>query len=304
MDTQRTDFFVGLFILVAVGVVAGMGIVTSGLGEKRIDVYLRAASAQGLSQDTRAVLGGLTIGRVREISPVVDSTTGAISFVARLSLQERFPNGTRLVLPAGTGAVISQANLLAAAQIDLVLPEQPAPGQHLEAGDTLASERPRSTMDALAEIAEDVRRELRTTLEGTRTLIARSTRAVEQTHQLLATNGPLLSDVLTRLAGTLERTDGLLAEVTPRVGPLSDSVRLVLADTRRALARADSLLLLAGGIAGENRATVRELSERLLRAAVVLEHFSDQVSRRPLRLFTGVRPPADSTRPDSARGGS
>jgi ABC-type transporter Mla subunit MlaD len=304
VDTQRTDFFVGLFILVAVGVVAGMGIVTSGLGEKRIDVYLRAASAQGLSQDTRAVLGGLTIGRVREISPVVDSTTGAISFVARLSLQERFPNGTRLVLPAGTRAVISQANLLAAAQIDLVLPEQPAPGQHLEPGDTLASERPRSMMDALPEIAEDVRRELRTTLEGTRTLIARSTQAVEQTRALLATNGPLLSDVLTRLAGTLERTDGLLAEVTPRVGPLSDSVSLVLADTRRALARADSLLLLAGGIAGENRATVRELSERLLRAAIVLEHFSDQVSRRPLRLFTGVRPPADSARPDSARGGT
>jgi hypothetical protein len=48
---------------------------------------------------------------------------------------------------------------------------------------------------------------------------------------------------------------------------------------------------------------VKELSDRLLRAAVVLEHFSDQVSRRPLRLFTGVRPPPDSlTRPDSSGG--
>ena len=126
MDTQRTDFLVGLFILVAVGVVAGMGIVTSGLGEKRIDVYLRAASAQALSQDTRVVLGGLTIGRVREISPVVDSTTGGISFVARLSLQERFPNGTQLVLPAGTRAVISQPNPIAAAQIDLADSAGPA----------------------------------------------------------------------------------------------------------------------------------------------------------------------------------
>jgi ABC-type transporter Mla subunit MlaD len=304
VDTQRTDFFVGLFILVAVGVVAGMGIVTSGLGEKRIDVYLRSASAQALSQDTRVVLGGLTIGRVREISPVVDSVTGAISFVARLSLQERFPNGTQLVLPAGTRAVISQPNPIAPAQIDLTLPEQPAPGRHLEAGDTLASERPRSMMDALPEIAEDLRRELRTTLDATRTLIARSTQAVEQTHRLLATNGPLLSDVLGKLATTLERTDTLFAAVTPRVAPLADSVALVLADARRALGRADSLLMVAGGIASENRATVRELSDRLLRAAVVLEHFSDQVSRRPLRLFTGVRPPPDTTPADSARTGS
>jgi ABC-type transporter Mla subunit MlaD len=304
VDTQRTDFLVGLFILVAVGVVAGMGIVTSGLGEKRIEVFLRAASAQALSQDTRVVLGGLSIGRVREISPVVDSVTGAISFVARLSLQERFPNGTQLVLPAGTRAAIIQPNPIQPAWIDLVLPEQPAPGRHLEAGDTLASERPRSMMDALPEIAEDLRRELSTTLDATRTLIARSTQAVEQTQTLLATNGPLLSDVLTRLAGTLEKSDTLFAAITPRVGPLADSLSMVLADTRRALGRADSLIMMAGGIATDNRATVKELSDRLLRAAVVLEHFSDQVSRRPLRLFTGVRPPPDSLRNDSTRSGS
>jgi hypothetical protein len=44
---------------------------------------------------------------------------------------------------------------------------------------------------------------------------------------------------------------------------------------------------------------------RVIPAAVVLEHFSDQVSRRPLRRLTGVRPPADrAATPDSARGGS
>jgi ABC-type transporter Mla subunit MlaD len=304
VNTQRTDFLVGLFILVAVGVIAGMGIVTSGLGEKRVVLYLRTPSAEALTQDTRVVLGGLTIGRVREINPVVDSVTGALSFVARLSLQERFPNGTELVLPFGTRGRILQPNPIQPALIDLALPEHPAPGVRLVAGDTLTSERPRSMMDALPEIAEDLRRELRTTLDATRTLIARSTRAVEATQTLLATNGPLLSDVLTRLAATLERGDTLLAAVTPRVGPLADSLSLVLADTRRALGRADSLFLLAGGIASDNRATVRELSDRLLRAAIVLEHFSDQVSRRPLRLLTGVRPPADSAPADTARGGS
>ncbi|HET7038830.1 MAG TPA: hypothetical protein VFH97_03020, partial [Gemmatimonadales bacterium] len=119
MNTQRTDFLVGLFILVAVGLVAGMGIVTSGLGEKRVIVYLRTASAEALTPDTRVVLGGLTIGRVREINPVVDSATGALSFVARLSLQERFPNGTELVLPHGTRGRILQTNPIQPAWIDL-----------------------------------------------------------------------------------------------------------------------------------------------------------------------------------------
>jgi ABC-type transporter Mla subunit MlaD len=303
VHAQRTDFFVGLFLLVTVGVLVGMGIVTSGLGEKRIDVYMRAGSAQSLSRDTRVVLGGLPIGRVGEISPLVDSATGSLSFVARLSLQERFPDGTRLVLPAGTRAVISQPNPLAPAQIDLTLPDVPAPGRHLEPGDTVGSERPRSVMDALPEIAEDLRTDLRGVLADTRALLERSGAAVDRTHRLVNTTGPLLTDVLQRLAGTLERTDTLLAAVTPRVAPLHDSVTLVLSDTRRTLARADTLLGLTGDFVTENRVAVRELSDRLLRAAAVLEHFSDQVSRRPFRLLTGVRPPPEATPPDTTRGG-
>jgi hypothetical protein len=69
------------------------------------------------------------------------------------------------------------------------------------------------------------------------------------------------------------------------------------------------MLRLVGEIAIENRAYAKEIAERLLRTAVVLEHFSDQVSRRPARLLTGVTPPPDSllpppdtTRPDSTRG--
>jgi hypothetical protein len=117
--------------------------------------------------------------------------------------------------------------------------------------------------------------------------------------------------VLTRLSANLERSDRLLADLQPRVGPLNDSILATLGETRKTLPRADSVLRLAGEIAGENRAYARDIAERLLRTAVVLEHFSDQISRRPARLLTGVRPPPDpalpardSVRPDSTRGGS
>jgi hypothetical protein len=125
----------------------------------------------------------------------------------------------------------------------------------------------------------------------------------------MATNGPLVTDVLTRLSANLERSDQLLADVQPRVGPLNDSILATLGETRKALQRADTVLRLVGDIAIENRAYARDIAERLLRTAVVLEHFSDQISRRPARLLTGVRPPPDpalpprdSVRPDSTRG--
>jgi ABC-type transporter Mla subunit MlaD len=156
-------------------------------------------------------------------------------------------------------------------------------------------------------MAADLRGEIQTTLEDTRTLLRRTTAAVEDTRQLMADNGPLVHDVLQRLSANLERSDQLLAEVGPRIGPMNDSLLATLGDARRTLAGADSVLRLVGSIAAENRTYAHEIAERLLRTAVVLEHFSDQISRRPARLLTGVTPPPPDTvrlPPDSAGGPS
>lgn len=311
MNTQRTDFLVGLFILVGIGVVVGMAIVTSGLGERRTSFYLRAASAEALTQDTRIVLRGLEVGRLRNISPVVDSVTGALAFVGHLAVTERFPNGTELRLPRGTHAEIVQPTPIAPAVVELVLPDEFDGQTYLEPDDTIPAFRPASILDALAEMADELRGELQETLEQTRVLMARTTSAIDDTRSLMATNGPLVSDVLARLRANLDRSDSLLADVQPRIGPLNDSVLATLSDTRRTLQRADSVLSLAGAIALENRGYARDIAERLLRTAIVLEHFSDQISRRPARLLTGVTPPPDSllappdtsrSRPDTTRG--
>ena len=47
----------------------------------------------------------------------------------------------------------------------------------------------------------------------------------------------------------------------------------------------------------DNRASVAEAVEHLTRAAAILEYFSDQMSRRPLRFLWGVTPPMDSLVP-------
>jgi len=309
VNTQRTDFLVGLFILVGIGLVVGMAIVTSGLGELRTTFYMRAASAEALSQDTRVVLRGLDVGRLRDISPVVDSVAGALTFVGRLSVRERFPNGTDLRLPRGTHAEIVQPTPIAPAVVELVLPDVADPRGYLEPGDTIEALRPDGVLDALTDMAGELRGEVQAALHETRALLVRTTAAVEDTRGLMAANGPLVTDVLARLSANLERSDAMLADVQPRIGPLYDSVVTTLAETRSTLQQADTVLRVAGDVVVENRAYAREIAERLLRTVLILEHFSDQISRRPARLLTGVTPPPDSllmprdtVRPDSTRG--
>ena len=105
MDSRR-DVLVGLFVLTTLGVIAGALIVTSGFGDVRYDLYVRTESAQDLTRDTRVLLQGLEIGRVQQLNPVRSGTAGTLSFVGRLAINERFPDGTQVVLPVGSTALI------------------------------------------------------------------------------------------------------------------------------------------------------------------------------------------------------
>lgn len=297
MNTQRTDFLVGLFILVMAGIVIGALIVTSGLGEVRHDFYLHAASAQDITQDTRVLVQGLNVGRVRQVNPVVNAATSTISFVARFSVQDHFPNGTKLQLPVGTRAVISQPTPIAPAVIELVVPAHPTPGLYLAAGDTIASDRPRSALDAISDIATTLSGDVTAALDDARALMKRTNHTIGTAESMLAEERPQVTTALQRLSSALDRTNQILAEVTPRVGPLSDSVSATLADTRRLVQRMDSLVTVARAMAVDNGPVIRETAKQLQRSAEILEHFADQVSRRPTRLITGVRPPP----PDSSR---
>jgi ABC-type transporter Mla subunit MlaD len=297
VELRGSDFLVGLFVLGSIGVIVGVIILTSGIGMARYDLYVRAATAADLTTDTRVLLQGLQVGRVRAISPALDSAGGTVSVVARLAMDRRFPDGTTLELPAGTRAVIVQRSPITAPAIQLELPAGPATA-FLAHGDTISAERPAGVLDALGEAAAELRGELTATLADTRALLVRTTRAVEQTQGLLAaTQAPLVA-TLEELRSALHRTDALLADLSPRLIGLGDSVALALSDTRRLLHSLDSLTTVGFAMATENRDNIRFTIEHLHRAANVLEHFTDRVSRRPLRLFTGVTPPPDTLHPE------
>ena len=288
----------GLFILVTLGVLVGALVLTSGALEGRYVLYMSTDEAEGLTQDTRVVLQGLSIGRVKEISPHLDATTNTLSFVATLSVRERFPDGARLQLPAGTEARIAPPpTVVGPSQVQLIMPPASPGATLLEEGDTIRATRRASVMESLEGIAGEVRGQLDTLLANTRALLTQTTRTVTKTGTLLDETRPRVEQVLARIDASLSRTERILAQVEPRVGPLSDSVVTTLANTNTLLGQLDSLAVIAQTIALENRADLSQAIARLSRAAEILQHFSDQISRRPLRFLTGVTPPPDTTVP-------
>lgn len=286
----------GLFVLGAIGVILGTLIITSGVLERRYDVYMRTASAQDLTQDTRVLLQGLAVGRVSRVDPVQDTARGGLSFVARLVIEAQFPNGAPVTIPRGTRAVIEQLNPIAPPVIQLMVPEGGARAA-VEPGDTIVSERRQGAMDVMGRLATDLTEQLKQTIQDTRSLVRQTTRAAAEAERLVTASTPRVAGVLDQLSRSLERTDRMLADLGPRVAPLSDSLMAVLADTRQTLKQVNDLAGTADALAGENRAAIRETIQHLHNSAVLLEHFADQVSRRPTRLLTGVvPPPLDSNR--------
>jgi ABC-type transporter Mla subunit MlaD len=293
----RRDLLVGMFVLTTLGIIIGTLIVTSGLGDVRYDLYVRTESAQDLTRDTRVFLQGLEIGRVQQLNPVRGGPAGALSFVGRLSINEKFPDGTPVSLPVGSKALITQAssNPISPTVVQIVTPRTARPAViYLQPGDTIESERRTSTMDQMGDVAQQLSVQVEAALKETRRLLTGTNRAVARTDSLLAATAPLIQDVLTDLAGTLGRTDRMLASLEPRLPALSDSITATLTETRRLLTRLDGVAANAGILATENRASIRETLEHLRRSSILMDHFIEQVSRRPMRMLTGVKPQAEA----------
>jgi len=295
VDTTRQDFIVGLVIVGAIAVIVGALLATSGWGERRYDLYLRAANADGLSADSKVLLQGLEVGRVMRVSPRADSTTRTVSFVAKLSMIERFSGGADLRLPAGTRGRLEPASQISATMlIRLVLPDSSGRAARLlTEGDTIDSDRKVPVLDQVADVAQQLSKEIEEVL-------SRTNRSLEHVDAILAQANGVLKDVRPSVESTLAdvaTTMGHVNKLVQRLDPgLADSVSRAIALSTRVLLRVDSLAAQAGQMTSENRQDVRVAVANLTQLTRQLNHLADEVSRRPYRLLTGVKPlPSDST---------
>jgi len=284
----RQDFYVGLLIVGAIALVVGALIATSGWGERRYDVYLRVGNAEGISPDTKALVQGLEVGRVRSVSPTVDSLSGTISFVARLSVAEKFADGSSLRLPRGTRAELDASTPLAPAHINLLLPDTiGARRLYIEPGDTIRMSRKGSAMDKMAEVADELSQRVQE-------MVRQATQTLVRVQATIRDVAPNIESTLGSVAAAMGRVDSLV-ERMHRAG-LSDSISAMVSGTNHLLLRLDSLAHDARTVTTENRADLRTAVVNLTEASRQLNHFVDQMSRRPYRALTGVKPlPRDST---------
>ncbi|HEY6061507.1 MAG TPA: MlaD family protein [Gemmatimonadales bacterium] len=296
VDTTRQDFIVGLVIVGAIAVVVGALLATSGWGERRYDLYLRAASAEGLTADSKVLLQGLEVGRVMRVSPRVDSTTRTVSFVAKLSMIERFSGGADLRLPAGTRGRLEPASQISSTMlIRIVLPDSGGRTARLLAeGDTIDSDRKVPVMDQVAEVAQQLSKEVQEVLHRTHQSLERVDAILAQANGVLKDIRPSVETTLADVSTTMGHVNKLVQRLDPG---LADSVSRAIALSTRVLLRVDSLAAQAGQMTTENREDVRSAVANITQLTRQLNHLAEQVSRRPYRLLTGVKPLSSDSAP-------
>jgi len=287
----RQDFYVGVLIVATIALVLGALIATSGWGERRYELYVRVISADGISRGTPVVIEGLDVGQVTSVSPRVDSATRRISFVAKVSVKERFENGSSLQLPLGTRVELVQTSQISpAVAIRLVLPDTIRGRRiYLHAGDTLDSRRKGGALEAVAEVADELSQRVQE-------MVRTATQTLVRVQSTLREVTPDVERTLTGVASTMGRLDSMVNRFSQR--GLADSVSTAVANTNRLLLRLDSLAHEAHSLATENRSDLRLTVANLTEASRQLNNFVDQMSRRPFRALTGVKPlpPRDTIR--------
>ncbi|MEO8634231.1 MAG: MlaD family protein [Gemmatimonadales bacterium] len=309
LRTRSADALIGLLVLGAVAVALITIVVTRGWTERRVTIYMRSPSVQDLKQDTPVFLQGLNIGEVSAISPMGDSLAmGAPEFLVALRLRERYANGVPIRLPLGTSGEIVSTGLIGSASIALVVPKNDIVAILVE-GDTIRGALTQGWTDVLKEVADTLRTQVSHILSDTRHLLATLDRTAATAHAEMTTTAPDLRatlasarQVLDRLEPMIEQARTTMAVADTSVATLQDSLSLLLSDTRRLVNHADTLTVDVTRTTDQLTPDVRQTLRNIHDLSVKLEYFMDQISRRPHRLLTGVRPlPSDTMPRDSTR---
>jgi ABC-type transporter Mla subunit MlaD len=113
-----------------------------------------------------------------------------------------------------------------------------------------------------------------------------------QANGILKDVKPNVQSTLADVSATMGRVNALVQRLDPG---LADSVAGALALSNRVLLRVDSLAAQASQMTAENRQDIRTAVGNLTQLTRQLNHLTEEVSRRPYRILTGVKPLATDT---------
>ncbi|HEU4570250.1 MAG TPA: MlaD family protein [Gemmatimonadales bacterium] len=295
LSERAADALIGAFVAGALIVVVVAIYFTQGWNRGTWNVYMTAASAEGLNSDTKVYLQGLEIGRVASVSPRFGGS-GPLTFLVELELDQRFANDSLVQVPKGTKAQIAEASFVGGASISLETPAQGADSM-VQEGDTIEGVPRPSPLGQIAQVADSLAHQVSLVLRDTRTVLGEVNGTVHEVRGQMAQASPHLQSSLAsvdaglrHLEPTLRRAASLAATADSGLAPLQDSLLRTMGAARTLLLRLDTLTTTSAGIAADNRADIRATVAQMKLVGLQLEYFLDQVSRRPLRMVTGIKP--------------
>jgi ABC-type transporter Mla subunit MlaD len=323
---QRTDLYVGAFLVSVVGIVITALVVTSGWGIKHFDLFIRTDDARDIAIDTKIYLQGLEVGRVVAINPQPDpSESGALAFIIRAQMLAEFKDGDSLILTRNMDAEV-EAGLLSGATLTLDVhnaTNREAAGScsrvvlpgRLMPGDTICMHRKPAAMQAIGALANDLKSTISDaivaatgTLNAYRRLADSLTLATGTARSFVQGIRPGTEQTLNEAALNLARVRRLLDTTDVRSGVTLHELNLTMEQTRatmeqsrRLMTSADSLTRLLTTMGAENRPELRAMLLDARFLTQQLMYVMEQISRRPMRAMSGVELPDSLTAEGRAR---
>jgi ABC-type transporter Mla subunit MlaD len=294
MKWDNTDLKVGFLVLGAllVGVVSFIWV--GRIGRQNVaPLYTDVTDVQGIAVESPIFLNGFSVGRVSEVRPHIDES-GQLLFRLRMDILWRLDDAP-MPLHRGLRARIQPPTLdIGRGSIVLVMPDDSAKKIALRPGEVVPSVKMGGTTNRMQLVVDSVGRDLRLVIGEVEKLVqslgvtvTAATTTMRTANATLASVNQEMPQVMSSVRSNLANADSLirsLQTVTPATVATLDSVRALLGDSRLAIARATNFL-------DANEPQIASTLANLDQASAVLSNLLKEVSRRPIKALTGVKPP-------------
>ena len=232
------------------------------------------------------------MGRVTDVRPRVGAN-GQLLFRVRMDVVWRLEDKAPMPLNDGLRArVVPPALDIGRGSIILELAS--SSGKPLQPGDVIPSVQQGGTTNRMQLVVDSVGADLRlvigkveTLVQGLQATVTAATATMKSANGMLATVNQDVPAIMSSVKANLASADSLMRSlhtVTPATVATLDSVRALLGDSRIAIAKATSFL-------DANEPQLSSTIANLDQASAVLNNLLKEVSRRPLKALTGVKPP-------------
>lgn len=297
MKWEAADLRVGLVVLGAVAILLATAIwLSPTITDRSKPLYTEYDRIDGIAEQASVMLNGYAIGRVADIEPVIRSDS-SLAFRVRMQIRWTLSNGAAIPLRDGTKARLVTPFPIGAGYINLEAPA--AGGRRLQPGAFVPGVRASAGMDQMQTMAEQLSGEMTSTMvaarkvagELSRTMLTARTlmdtlhETVSTVHRGATTATAAVPELVAGLRRELAVADSLLQAMRPLVPAAHasiDSANLLMADSRRTVNEMSRTMNM-------KLPEITRIVANLDTTTALLTHFSREISRRPLKVLTGVK---------------